>query len=579
MHTNYAEKTEEVETEGQEDLQNMEVVEALRIISNDFNGKKDKDSRNQSIRALFKEGFEISDPSGMKKIGSKVIQQCLWRTMSKVKFLDFQLHSSIRSENAERITSDGFRTVANRGGLESNFRDKGGVFWNSFMSGDGFLIMGQGKDGNSDIPIEFRTLENEDVYTDTFAKGIRGTRPAQKLAAIYSYEQDEAYNNWPVLEEYGTMGRIPGSYEVEDRKEKEEAEQVLEVCWFYNLTTQSHTVFAGAQGHIIDQFEGDEYPHMLNGAPFIPVFQFLCQPSEEGFRNYGIGDMVYDLAVITRKLLNLQIGHTEEGVYPLTLINAPQGKVDELVEKMAYAYKAREKGKRPIVAMEFDANGGQQSVATQSLLTQSLVNEWQILWETLYREIARLGIYLDDVDRGSGITRGQVIAEEEASNAFVKQMMEYNASETQFLVEAVLSGIVEYVSPNNKSQINMTARVQMDDGQMVKMNAPITLGMLATEVKEGKYFAVVNSRTGALPSDLWRITQLERQLATTPPGTPEFAEINRSMAMLRGIDMPMGAAQPPQAGAPPGESNQVTPQAAETQRSLPAMLGKQINPL
>lgn len=542
----------------------------LRLISDNTKyDKSDRDAKNEAILSLFKEGFEISDPTGTKKLGSKVIQQVLWRVMSKVKFLNYTIHGTGKEESVERLVTEGVGTVADRGGLVTCFRDKGGVFQNAFLKGDGFLFFGKGE--NDENPVSFRALRNEDVYADNFAYGVRGVRPARKMAVIFAFDKEEAYNIWPILEENEITGRIPGSYTGDDSDLDREDQNILEVGWGYNLNTKTHVIFAGSQAFPIEVYKDEEYPFVKKGKPFIPVFQFMCMPSADSFYNYGIGDMVYDLAVITRKLMNMEIGHLEENVYPVTLINAPQAKVDELVEKMAMANQARALGGKPFVAMEFDPNGGQASVAAQTLVTQNLFNEWSAVWDRLYKEISRLGINLDDVDRGSGYTRGQVIAEEESSNAFIKQMQEYNASETKELIECVIDSITEFVSDKNESSLNLTTRIKLPDGFTKKMDSDITMGMLAKELKNGNWFAKVDSRTGAMTSDLMRMIKVDQQLMRTQPGTPEYAELYRESAQLNDLDLEI--TQPtPQPGNPAagsGGNEVVPPPPAETQRVLP----------
>lgn len=539
------------------------------IADNTLNSKSDRDTKNELIRALFKEGFEIHDPSGTKKVGSKVIQQCLWRVMSKIKFLDYDLHCTGKDQATERLTTEGSRTVMDRGGLNQCFMDKCGVFQNAVMYGDGYLFFGKGE--NDENPVSYRVLRNEDVYYDNFAFGVRGVRPANKMAVIFQFDKDEAYELWPELEENAIFGKIPGTYQDQNRDMDRENTNILEVAWAWDRTAKQYVIFAGVQAFVIDEFEGDEYPFIKNNKSYIPVFQFLCQPSEDGFSNYGVGDMVYDLAIITRKLLNLELGHIEENVHPITLINAPDSKVDELVEKMAMANKARANGKKPFVAMEFDPSGGQQSVAAQALLTQNLASEWQVVWDRLVREISRLGINIDDVDRGTGITATQIYAEEETQNAFVKQMMEYNASETKELIECSLDAITEFVSTKNKTSLNLMTRIKLPDNSSIKMDKDITMGMLSKELKDNNYFVVVNRRTGVDKSDLLRMTNLQQQLAITPPGTPEYSEIYRDISALRGLDMELinqppaevgGAATPGQGQIPtqPGTPNKITPE-------------------
>jgi len=527
------------------------VSKFLYLISeNTLNDKSDRDSKNELIRALFKEGFEIHDPKGTKKIGSKVIQQCLWRVMSKIKFLDYDVHCTGKDESTERLTTEGIRTVMDRGKLSQCFRDKCGVFQNACMYGDGFLFFGKGQ--NDKNPVSYRVLRNEDVYSDNFAFGVRGVRPSNKMVVIFQFEKDEAYELWPELEENGIYGKIPGTYQDQNRDMDRGDQNVLEVAWAWDKTAQQYVIFAGVQAFVIDEFEDEEYPFIKNDEPYIPVFQFMCQPSEDGFWNYGLGDMVYDLAVVTAKLLNMEVGHIEENVHPITLINAPQTKVDELVEKMAMANKARANGKKPFVAMEFDPNGGQQSISAQALLTQNLASEWQMVWDRLVREISRLGINIDDVDRGSGYTATQIYAEEETQNAFVKQMMEYNASETKDLVECSIDAITEFVSNKNKTGLNLTTRIKLPDSSTIKMDKKVTMGMLSKELKDNDYFVVVNARTGADKSDLMKMTQIQQQLAITPPGTPEFSELYRKASYLRGLDMELN--NQPEGFVPPQQN-------------------------
>ena len=548
------------------------------IADNTLNDKSVRDSKNTLIRALFKEGFEAHDPSGTFKIGSKVIQQCLWRVMSKVKFLDYNLHATGKDESTERLSKEGLQTVMDRGNLSQAFRDKGGVFKSAFLYGDGFLFFGMGE--NDENPVSYRALRNEDVYADNFAFGVRGVRPANKMTVIYSYDKEEAYDLWPDLAENEIFGRIPGTYQDDERNMDREDKDILEVAWGYNRSTKTHVQFAGAQAHEIDEFSGEEYPFMKNDKAFIPVFQFICQPSADGFWNYGIGDMVFDLAVITRKLLNMEVTHLEENTLPMTLINAPAAKVDELVEKMAMANKARAHGKKPFVAMEFDPAGGQQSVAAQALITQNLFNEWQAVWDRLYNEISRLGINLDDVDRGSGFTATQIYAEEETANDFIRQMQEYNASETKELLECSIDAVTEFVSNGNKTELNLRTKITLPDQSTIKTDKKVTMGMLSKEFKTNNYFVEVNARQGVNKSDLMKITHLKEKFAITPPGTPEFAELYRLDSELRGLDINLvnqpeavpaggGAASPAPTPTAPGIPNRVTPDVLAAAEAVP----------
>lgn len=558
---------------------NKDIMGFLTMIAdNSLNDKNDKDVVIEAVRKLFDEGFEIHDPTMTKKIGSKVLQQAIWRVMSKVKFLDCTIHGSLKDENTERLVTEGVMTVTERGRLGACFRGKAGVFFNAFLYGDGYLFFGKGE--NDENPVIYRVLRNEDVYFDSFAYGVRGVRPANKMAVIYQYDKDEAYELYPELEENNVWGRIPGTYKSEDRDADREDQNVVEICWAWNKAKKKHVIFAGTQCFQIDSFDEEEYPAIKNKQAYIPVFQFMCMPSADGPRNRGIGEMIYDLAVITRKLLNLEVTHLEENVLPFTFVNTPSSKLDELIEKMEMANDARKKGKLPVVAMEF-SQGGQQGANMQSLTSQNLFNEWNVVWDRLYREIARLGINLDDIERGAGITRGQVIAEEQASNAFVLQMMEYNAEDSKELIECTMDAITEYVSPKNKTILNLRTQIMLESGEMVKLKDAITMGMLSKTLKEGNWFVDPDVRTGAIPSDLTKMIQEERLLGMTPPGTPEYSQVYKQIAMRMGSDIKLNPpVQMPgvdQSGQPQGAPQGQRP--AETQRILPAMAGTMTTPV
>jgi len=524
-------------------IEDEDVKDFLDIIYESAKGfKNDRDLKNELITVLFDEGFEVRDPKGTKKVGSKVLQQALWRSMARIKFLDFQVHGTGRSGSAERLTAEGIRSVADRGNLIQCFRDKGGVFQKAFLFSDGFLMLGKGS--NEESPVYYKALDNENVYMDNHARGIRGTRPAYKVVVIEEFAKDEAWGLFPELEENNIFGRIPGGFGDDDTGIGQD--DTLEMAYGYNIVTKKFVQFAGSQCHVMEKLAGEkEYPFIKRKKPYVPVFQFMCQPGIEGPYNHGIGDMLYELAILTRKLLNMEVGHLEENVYPITFISAPQTKVDELVEKMATANEARKLGGKPFVAMEFDPNGGQQSVVAQSLLTQNLFQEWQIVWDRLYNEISRLGINLDDVDRGTGYTAEQIRAEEETAGMFYRQMMEYNASETKELMECTVDAITEFVRKNNETPLDLTTRIKIGDkiiganemfGIMGMPDKTFTMGMLSEELRQNNYFIIVNSRTGRIPSDTMRLLELQRQLSITTPGSPQWSELYRQMAQINGLD-------------------------------------------
>jgi len=176
-----------------------------------------------------------------------------------------------------------------------------------------------------------------------------------------------------------------------DFEQTNELHDMVEVAYFYDIENKNYTIFAGTQATVLEEYSGDDYPFIKDDEPYIPVSQFICQPSSEGFYNYGVGSMLFDLAVVQQQLMNLAIGHAEDNVYPITLINVPEGESAKFFNKLKMAHEMRSVGKKGYVSMEYDPNNPNSSqVQAQQLLTQSLYQEWQIIYDRLDREIQRL---------------------------------------------------------------------------------------------------------------------------------------------------------------------------------------------
>ena len=538
-------------------LQDPLVSNALWAMRDIQDEKQDQDDKNYFGRELFKEGFTVSDPSGTKQIGSKIIQQVLWRQLSRIKFLDYWIQGSGVSPAVERMVSDGIRTTAERGGLLTAFTAKGGVFQNLFMYGDGFYQIGKDKDRG--LPITYRSIKNESVYPDNYASGIRGAYPATNLSIVFSYPWRRAIQLYPKLEEVGTFGSLPIDDPKPDSKKGEQPD-LTEICHNYNLADESYSVFGGGQASVLEQFQtgvrGKEaYPFTKRNTysgkkeDIIPVGQFMCMPSTSGsFWNNGIISMVYDLAIVSRRLFNMEVNHVNDNTYPLTLVNTSSSeKSDELLQKMAGAYKARAAGKRGIVAMDFGAG---ESVNSQTLLSQNLANEWQMLWDKLESELAKLGLDVKDLDRGANTTAYQIASEDEASNRFTRQVQGNNVEETRALIEMTMDAIVKDVPKSNKTIVNITSKIPIGKGMSAELpqGKQITMGNVSEQLRKDNFFAMINGRNGAISSNLFELTQTERQLAMTPPGTPEYQALWQKSAELKGLDIAGGGDFAPKQG-------------------------------
>jgi hypothetical protein len=541
--------------------QNKAVKSFLEVIADGFVDKNSQDSRNKQIQDLFESAFLISNPSGTRKLNAQRLYQAMWRTANRMKPLDFQLHGAGRPEWAEKIVTDGVATVMDGGGYDSALRDKGGAFFNLLMYGDSFIQVGANPDPKSKIPIVFNPISNDKVYVDRYATGVRTKgwgRNATKMVVIFTYSWGDLIKQWPEAEKIAGIGKIPrgDAYNQLERTDIQDKllEDEVEVAYAYDIINKNFTVFAGQACTVLQEENGDDYPFVKDGEPYIPISQFICMPASEGFYNHGIGSMVYKLATISRRLMNMELGHIEDNTYPIELVSVPQGEAAKFFGKLKQAHNMRAAGKKGYAVIERDPSDPNGSaVSSQSLLTQSLVSEWQMVFDQLDREIRRCGINIDELEPGASATATEILALEENSNAFVKQIMEYNASESQFMVELTLDFIKKFVSKNDKTPVDMTTVIVVE-GTELDVTGTITMGQVADEIKKNRYFVKVNSRTGAIPSNAMRRAQIANIFQAAAPGSKAQVALLGQLAALENIDLKgeeFLPAPPPQAEAAP----------------------------
>lgn len=529
--------------------------EVLKLIQDNTDTKRIRDSRNEAIMDMFDEGFDIADDLGPRKITSQMLFQAHWRLMNKIKPLDFQLHANGRKQYIEQLATYGLTTLATKGEYIDILRNKNGIYWNSFLFGDGFYMLGTQE--NDDIPFIASAIPNSNIYVDQFATAIRATkgRGATKVLVIFSMPKETAWRLFPQFKRQGIEGSIPREYNQPVNTETGRSynqtyrigKELFEVGYYYNIEDPKNPCFAivgGSSVYEVLKLKGEKYPFVKNDEPYIPVGQHSCMGSARGFWNFGVGDLLYRLAVVNRRLLNLAIGHAEESVWPDTLVSVAQGTASQFFQSMQEARKGRSMGLKPIIPIEYDpASPNGNRVASQTLATNAAMNEFVALRDILNQEIRRCGITLDDLDINPQATQYQILAEEEKATAFIKQVQEQNASDQQFSLEVMLDLGKKFIKKKNDTPIDIPVALDIE-GVLVK-DGNFTLGQWADEIKKHHYFVKVDSRTGAIPSNVAKQTRLQRILPLLPPGSPGSMKAIKEFAALNDYELDDEAMQPP----------------------------------
>lgn len=537
----------------------------------------------RAIQQLFEQSFTVWNPQGTKRITSKLLLQILWQVCNKLKPLDFKIHKSgpfalktdreeikkdeVIRDLTEQIITAGVATVMKEGRYSQCFRDKGGIFYKSALFGDAHLILGYDKD-NSDYPISFKVASLSDVYMNNAATDVRdpvGGLSCDEMVVIYRYTMNQFNQLFPDWEGKVAKGDIPRTYRYRKQLEKTwlqttyDDDDLIEVAYRYGVDGKM-VVFAGKACTVIEEHEGNDYPFIMDGKPYIPILHFKFFPSSEGYYNYGIGHMIYDLVVITAQMDNMAYGHAGDNIWPINLINTPQKNASKLFNEIMKAHEMRAAGGKGYVVSE--NVGGGSGVTVESFQSQPITNEWERAFTRLEQQITRLGFRLDMPDLGANPNEMSIMAEQEAIDAPIKQIMEFNASEYEFAVNITMEAIRKFVDDDDMTPINSTVDIEMGDIKTPMRGIP--LGWVANELRENKYFVEINSRSGTIPSNVMEQTQIGKTMQTLAPGSPAWLKMSKKMAQLNGQnisveDMGMPAPQPM-----PGEVPQGGEMATET---------------
>lgn len=525
----------------QNDRLDESIAAFLQLIAKNHDSKVLHDANVLSIQDVYENGINIKTPVGNVRITSKLLMQAVERMISMTKPLDFSLFAAGRSEGHRKMVLSGVSTAMDTGGFLTQFRGKMGISFEMLLFGDCFVQIYE--TGDPECPVEYLVIPSTNIYTDVTAVGVWGNgrgRDATKLVTINPMTWGEFCATFPKFKDKVAKGKIPREAILKDQsltwiQDTESEEDIVEVACGYDIVNKCYVQFAGASCTKLEEFSGDDYPYMEKKKAYMPILQFFCKPSSRGLYNHGIGGMIYDIALQMQSLFNMGLAHVEETVYPIELVNTAQGQSVQFLKKLKMAYDMRKNGQRAVVAMEMDPLNGSGQANSQAFMTVNNAAEFQMMMDFLDREVRRWGIVVDDIDRGDDRLATQILAEEEAQKMFVKQMMEYNASNFKRVVDLTLSILKS--TKKSSLPLNISTEVAVehpDTGELIVIKPEdLTMDKVQDELKKHHYYTKVNARSGAYPSNVFRGAQLEKIMMNAQPGSPasvkalkEFSENN-----------------------------------------------------
>lgn len=563
-------------------FEDKSVQAALKLIGKNSTIHNKHEGIWRGIQQLFENAFMVMNPTGTKKITSKLLLQILWKVVNKMKVPDFKIHKAgpfalktksedIKKDNmtrdlVEQVVTAGVSTVMKEGRFLQCMRDKGGAFYKTALFGDCHVQIGFDKD-NSDYPITFKVGSLSDVYINNSCTDVRdpvGGLSADEMVIIYRYTMDQFNSLFPEWEGKVADGDIPRAYRYRKQLEKTwlqtiyDPEDLIEVGYRIGLD-KTQVIFAGSACTVIEKLEGEDFPYMMDNKPYIPVLHFKFFPSSEGYYNYGIGHMVYDLAVITAQMDNMAYNHAGDNIWPITFVNTPNKNASKLFNEILKAHEMRAAGGKGYVVSENQLGQG-SGVTIEPFQSQPITQEWERAFTRLEQQITRLGFRLDMPDLGANPNEMSIMAEQEATDSPIKQIIEYNASTFEDAVNFTIDAVRKFIPDDDQTPINSTVDIEAGDTKLPMRGFP--LGWIAQELRKNKYFVVVNSRDGTIPSNVMEQAQISKTMSTLMPGTPAWNKMSIKMAKLNGQNLQdADLAQPQMApqGGPQDVQNQPIP--------------------
>ena len=562
-----------------DDSQTEVVQNFLELIAKNERTKREHDNLVLLKRAMYDAAASGRLNKYPKFVNHKLIYQSAWQTLARMKILDYTLHAQGRKDWQRAAAIAGMQTVMDKGGLYELWRGKNGIAFNMLIDGDCFVWVQ--KNPAKGKPVSYNIISSSNLYVDFNTLGFRGLgegREATKAAIVFEYTWATFCRLWPEFKDKVRKGRIPREKVQQEagrdvRTPALQDEDVVEICYGYDIDNGVYCAFAGANCTILEQLEGAKYPAQdMNGQNCIPVIQFFGIPAASGFFNWGLVDVLWDLAEVQTKLKNMEIGHVWENTWPIVNLSMPQEFANQYVQNLAEAYQRRANGMQGVVVNGYDKMNPYK-VESSQVLTQNMASEWQMIDASNTKEIERAGIVLDSGDLGSDPTRYQLMAEEDRKTLFVKKMLEDNASNCQALYEMTIKAISK-IKRSDKTPLNirvdleLTPEDQAEDLQTAQeaqgvspMDAKLaaqeaansgvlqsqklprqdvealTIGWLAGEFKDHNYFVDIDARSGAYTSELAELAKYEGFLANVPPGSVAQTKILEKITRGKGINV------------------------------------------
>lgn len=450
-------------------------VDFMDIVYDSYQVYTDHFEEIKKLYDLKDDVSDTDDPSASnKRTNVSLPYKATNKMLKQFSKPQFQMFAAEASENTRAVmqglVEDALRLAGWVRVLEGK---KNGAQRAMLETGDG--IVGCGSNPFGSFPFQYYTEENSRVFTNIDAREMRNPgseTEVRKIVVVKEYQWEQAVRAYPELAGNASLGLIPAWEQIDPERYKElqdalQASRRIQLAFCYDIDYEDEDgnkglsrIVAGSNGYSFNEKTGKEYQWRNRfGDPEKPFGQLVAFPRTRGFWNYGILQTLYKLGQMHSKLMNQGITYTLINTNPVRVMDTNMSEL-EAMSQLSRAMKDGAEGKIPMMV----AADGREFGGVTTTAAPPVIDEANAMLDILEKDLAQMGINLNDIVTDKTKTLGALQLEVAAATDLVKYIQNTNASEYEFLIEQMLYYLRDRKMKDNKISLVSSVKIRKEDG-------------------------------------------------------------------------------------------------------------------
>lgn len=443
-----------------------------------------------------------------------------------------------------------------------------GVFFWICLVGNCFVFIEL--NNKDDCPIKFYAVPADKVYVPARARRMRGSaqnRNVDRLLIVFDGDYDdyitEVVERLPEgLQEdaknikWGNLPMQVDNINLDQLLNGAGNDQTRPGQWamWFDIQMGVKATIAGSAAQVVEKYEGEEYPYVMNGEKFIPLAHMICHPKGRGILGGSVGHYMSEPTSLDQQNTNSGTMASLNAQHPIYAMGIPDGTTAEDVQKrLREAEIQRSEGLMGIMTYN-----GSQGVGKIEQFTPEAkaLQENQFIKNTIEDIKLKYGINQSDISMDTSKRVG--VADLEAANqvAVPQQIGQNNAAETKFLLDYLVCQ-AKKINRSNKTPVP-AGEVTIKKGQIPVSIGGMLLGELPDLLKKYDVIITIDDETGVTPNSREKRKTLTEMLQVTA-GSPVQYKIAAELGKASGFFWNEEDFYPPQPVAQNAQQPSQTP--------------------